>query len=223
MITDDPGTVAKAHFEINSGITIEHTNSQTIIEFPFADINCGVSKRQHINFEIPLVSRYYNGFGKQTGIGKVGIGTKIRFIDRAMAGIDISTHPAVNFAVSKQSIRKEIIDSATEIFIPFEFQKVFNKNILGVEIGHKINFTGGSEWEYGVLYGRAFNERINADVEINGSTDRKFNENAVFLNFGTRIQLSKRYIILFSAGESMVLPKGSEKIYIGYLAVQAAL
>lgn len=223
MITDDPGTVDKAHFEINSGITIEHTKSETTIEFPFADINYGVSKRQHINFEVPLVSRYVKGFGKQTGIGKVGIGSKIRFIDSENAGIDISTHPAVYFVVSGEAVSKEVIDGGTEIFIPVEFQKDFKKNILGVEIGRKINLIGGGDWEYGVLYGREFNARINAAVEINGSSDRKFNQNAVFFNFGSRMRVSKRYILLFSAGQSIVLPKTSERIFIGYLAVQISI
>ena len=81
MITDDPGTVDKGHWEINSGITAEHTASETSIEFPFIDINYGVSARQHINFEVPLVSRYVQGEGTDHGIGKMGIGTKFRFVD----------------------------------------------------------------------------------------------------------------------------------------------
>ena len=84
MITDDPGTVEKGHFEINTGITAEHNISESLYEFPFIDINYGISVRQHINFEVPFVSKYFKGVETQRGIGKFGIGTKFRFADKIM-------------------------------------------------------------------------------------------------------------------------------------------
>jgi hypothetical protein len=223
MITDDPGTVEKGHFEINSGITAEHTTSESVWEFPFIDINYGVSGRQHFNFEVPLVSRYVKGIGTQRGIGKIGIGTKFRFVDQAKAGIDISTHPAVFFGVSNDAVDKEVIEEGTELFIPLEFQKYIGKNILGIEIGRLINSRSQGDWTYGVLYARAFNSRINAAVELNATSNSTFNETTLFLNLGARMTLTKYLTILFSGGKSVVLPESLERTYIGYLAVQIAI
>jgi hypothetical protein len=223
MITDDPGTVDKGHFEINSGITAEHTIFESLCEFPFIDINYGVSGRQHINFEVPLVSRYVKGEGTQSGIGKVGIGTKFRFVDQDNAGIDISTHPALFFDLSKDAVDKGITEEGTELFIPLEFQKHTGKNIFGIEIGRSINSRTQGAWTYGLLYAREFNSRVNAAVELNGSSNSAFNETTLFLNLGTRISMTKRFTILLSGGKSIVLPENLESIYIGYLALQIAI
>lgn len=223
LITDDPGTVDKGHLEINSGITAEHTISESLFEFPFIDINYGVSGRQHINFEVPLVSRYGNGTGKQKGIGKAGIGTKFRFVDQDKTGIAISTHPAFSFVLSNQAVDKGVIDKGLEFFIPLEFQKDFNKNVLGMEVGWLINSRSQDLWTYGVLYAREFNSRINTAVEINGNTNTAFNETTLYLNLGTRMTITKRFKILLSAGKSIMLPEEEESIYIGYLALQLAI
>lgn len=223
MITDDPGTVDKGHFEINTGIAFEHTFSESQFEFPFIDINYGVSSRQHINFEVPLVSQSVHGDGMQHGLGKLGIGTKFRFVDQDKSGISISTHPAFSFVISKQAIDKGVVDKGFEFFIPVEFQKDFNRNILGMELGCLLNSDEQDVWTYGALYAREFNERINAAVEINGNTNINFDETTLFLNLGTRMTLTPRFRILFSAGKSLVLPQGAESIYIGYLALQITI
>ena len=223
MITDDPGTVDKGHLEINSGMTAEHTISESLLEFPFIDINYGVSSRQHINFEVPLVSRYIKGIGMQRGIGKVGIGTKFRFVDQDYAGIGISTHPACSFVLSNEAVDKGVIDEGAEFFIPIEFQKDFNKNILGIELGRLISTKSEDMWTYGALYAREFNSLINAAVEINGNTNTTFNETILFLNLGARMTMTQRFKILLSAGKSIVLPKEAENIYIGYLALQITI
>jgi|GEM_PF-3033672 len=223
MITDDPATVDKGHLEINSGITTEHTISESLFEFPFIDINYGVSERQHINFEVPLVWRYVKKIGIQNGIGKVEIGTKFRFVDKDNLGIDISTHPAFSFILSNKSVDKGVIDKGTELFIPIEFQKDFNENIFGIELGRLINTRLQDLWTYGALYAREFNSRIIAAIEINGSSSTTFNETELFFNFGARMTVIQRFIILLSAGRSIDLPKGREHIYIGYLALQIAI
>lgn len=223
MITDDPGTVDKGHLEINSGITAEHTNSESFFEFPFIDINYGVSERQHISFEVPLVSRYVKGVGMQKGIGKVGIGTKFRFVDQDYVGIGISSHPAFSFVLSDEAVDKGVIDEGAEFFIPIEFQKEFNKNVLGMEFGWLINSRSQNLWTYGALYAREFNSQINAAVEINGNTNTAFNETTLFLNLGARMTMTQRFKILLSAGKSIVLPEGAVSSYIGYLALQITI
>ena len=223
MITDDPGTVEKGHFEINSGITVEHIASESLYEFPFIDINYGVSGRQHINIEVPLVSKYVKGNGKEIGVGKVGIGTKFRFVDKDKAGIDISTHPAVSFNVSSDAVDKGIVENGIELFIPLEFQKEFNKNILGVEIGGLVNSINQGAWSYGLLYARTFNSKVNAAVELNGSTNLYFSATTLLLNLGIRMTITQRCTIQFSGGKSIVLPEFLKPVYIGYLALQFAI
>lgn len=223
MITDDPGTVDKGHFEINTGIAFEHTFTESQFEFPFIDINYGVSVRQHVNFEVPLVSQYDKGNGMLFGLGKLGIGTKFRFVDQEKSGISIATHPAFSFVISKQAIDKGVVEKGIEFFIPVEFQKDFNQNILGMELGCIINTNEQDAWTYGALYAREFNERINAAVEINGNTNINFDETTLFLNLGSRMTLTPRFRILFSAGKSLVLPKDTESVYIGYLALQITI
>jgi len=223
MITDDPGTVAKGHLEFNSGITTEHTSSESLYEFPFIDLNYGVSDRQHINFEIPIVSRYASGVGSQRGIGKVGLGTKLRFVDQENLGIDISTHPAVFFVISNNAVDNGVIEDGTEVYIPLEIQKRISNHFLGAEIGRSINTQSPDLWTYGVLYGSEFNSRVNAAVEINGNSNDTFNETTIFLNLGARITMTQRLKLLLSGGKSIVLPVGMENVYVGYLALQLAI
>lgn len=223
MLTDDPGTVDKGHFEINSGIVAEHTYSESSFEFPFIDVNYGVSSHQHINVEVPLVSRYVKGDGTLRGVGKLGIGTKFRFADQDKLGIDISTHPAASFVLSNSAVHKGVVEAGSEFFIPIEFQKSFSKNIMGIELGRLISTKFQNLWTYGLLYAREFNPHINAAIEINGNTGSKLSETTLFLNIGARMAIAQRLKILLSGGKSIVIPKGNENIYIGYLALQVAI
>jgi hypothetical protein len=223
MLTDDPGTVNKGHLEINTGIASEHSPSDSFFEFPFIDVNYGVSKRQHLNFEIPLVSRYMKDIGTQVGIGKLGIGTKFRFFDQDKLGIDISTHPALFFGLSKRAINRGIVEEGTELFIPIELQKRFNKNIFGVEVGRLMNSRNNGTWTYGMLYAREFNTRMNAAFEITGDSDPELNATTLFLNIGARLSMIKSFTLLVSGGKSIVLPENAEKVYLAYLALQIAL
>lgn len=223
MITDDPGTVAKGHYEINSGITAELTTTESLFEFPFIDLNYGVSKRQHINFEVPVVSQFRTGFETQSGLGKLGIGTKLRFLDQDSAVLDISTHPAAYFVLSNNAVDKGIIENGTEIFIPVEFQKKFGKSLLGLECGWLNNSKSTAAWTYGMLFAREFSSVFNAAIEINGNMNPAFSATTLFVNLGTRVTMSQQFILLVSGGKSIVSPPGIASQYISYIGLQLAI
>lgn len=223
LMTDDPGTVEKGHFEINSGITAEYNSSSSLLEFPFIDINFGVSNRQHLNFEVPLISKYTSGDEPKRGIGKVGIGTKYRFFNQDSVGIDVSMHPAFYFVISSIAVENGVIDGGTELFIPLALQKEFGINIYGLEIGRLINSKSEGTWTFGILYARDLNTKVNIAGELNGNVNSALHETNILLNIGTRISMTNNLILLFSGGRSLVLPNGEEPVYIGYLAMQFVL
>src|SRR4030095_8828682 len=151
MINDDPGTVEKGHFEINFGFTTEQNSSEAVYESPLIDINYGINKRAHVNFEVPYVLKRSKETETVTGIGKPAIGMKWRFIDQDKAGIDVSTHPAISFVFSTDEVNRGIIEKGTEIFIPVEFQKDFGNNIIGMELGRLLNSRSEGAWTYGLV------------------------------------------------------------------------
>src|SRR4051812_14826016 len=55
MLTDDPGTVDYKHWEINTALTIEKSQSSTEFEAPLVDINYGLKPGVQLKLEVPLL------------------------------------------------------------------------------------------------------------------------------------------------------------------------
>jgi len=53
MITDDPGTPPKGHFELNVTANTNISETEKEYDIPLLDLNYGLNKHSELTFEIP--------------------------------------------------------------------------------------------------------------------------------------------------------------------------
>src|SRR5436190_22594246 len=83
LLTDDPNTPGKNHWEINIAAIIVQRRTERLLSTPLLDINYGVGERIQLKAEIPwMVLQSRSGGQTQTGSGSANLGVKWRFLDR---------------------------------------------------------------------------------------------------------------------------------------------
>jgi len=110
MITDDPVTVEKGHWEINNAITYEHTASSDAFELPLEDFNYGLTDNIHLKYEVPFIILHNYGSRVIGGLGKSSVGAKWRFFENKKSKISISAFPAFSFNIPASSSERSITD-----------------------------------------------------------------------------------------------------------------
>src|SRR5258706_8003817 len=128
MVTDDPVTVEKGHWEINNALTWEHTSSSDAFETPLEDFNYGISDNIHIKYEMPIVLIHNEGSPVIGGIGKTSIGSKVRFYNNEKRHISFSTFPAFSFNILSSSSERGITDEGIEFVLPISFMIEHNNS-----------------------------------------------------------------------------------------------
>src|SRR5205807_9440494 len=221
LLTDDPETPDKGHWEINLVLTLRQTRDGRLFGAPLVDANYGLAERVQIKAEVPwLVRQDRNGGRTQSGIGSTNIGIKWRFIDKERHGFSMSIYPQLEFRLSAASVRKGLIESGAELRLPVEISRKYGKFAIDGEVGYQIVQRGKDEWIYGLAIERKVNKRLELVGEVHGESTRDLNDNKIVFNVGGRCELSKRYTILFSSGRGLRHASGDVPTWIAYTGLQ---
>lgn len=223
MLIDDPVPVEKGHWEINNGFILEHSASLDEFQMPLEDFNYGFNKNMHIKYEVPLILKHESGSPAIGGLGKSSIGVKWRFYNNERINFSISAFPAFSFNTLSSSAERGITEKGIEFTLPLSFLLVHHNSSYVVEIGRQFSSQNQGGWIYGSLYDIRFSEKADIAVEFFGNSDFKFTENEIFLNAGARINLSRHFNLMFSAGNNFIYHNAAENKFIAYLGLQIAL
>ena len=222
MLTDDPFTIDKSHWEINTGLVMQHTTDEAIYEAPLIDINYGLMQKLQLKYEIPLVIKHEHESTTIGGIGKSNFGIKWNFLEDEKTGIAIGIYPQLRLINSNQAVDRGLVDKGTEFFLPVSFQKTVDKHSFVLQLGRLFVMHDKGAWTYGLLYVREVSEAFELAAEINGSAAPSLEEAESFLNIGTRIKFSDTFKLLLSAGRNIIVHPDAENTFIGYLGIQTS-
>ncbi|PYS98225.1 MAG: hypothetical protein DMF63_16350 [Acidobacteria bacterium] len=219
MITDDTGTVAKGHFEINTAFTMEFGEDGRLWGTPLIDFNYGTSKNTQIKVEIPYYVLHVNGQAGVQGLGNTNVGVRWRFRDGDEKGkLALSLYPQIEFNTPGSAARRVgIVDRGPEFLLPLQWEMHWGKTGVNGDVGYRFK-RGEDEAIYGVLIGREF-KRFDLLAEIHGTGSRRhLASGEVVFNIGTRVPLTKHATWIMSGGRS-VRP-GHDPTFVGYAGVQ---
>jgi hypothetical protein len=202
MLTDDPGTVDYRHWEINTAVTVEKSETSTGFEAPLIDINYGLRDGVQLKLEFPYAIVLDKGETRKTGVGSFNAGVKLRFRNNEKGGFAISSYPQFEFKPAA-SVRRGVIDRGSEFLLPLEVARKLGPIDLNFEVGYRFKRFDRDQLLYGLAVGKQFTKRLELDAEIHGEPRRDFLEDDRVINFGGRFQLSKHFTLLFSAGRSL--------------------
>lgn len=210
MITDDPETPDKGHFEINTSVNSEITNQQQF-SVPLLDMNYGANERTQLKVQIPY---YITTTGEnKKGIGTLGypfIGVKYRFLDQEKDSISVSTYPQILVAGNQ-----------SELILPVEFQKTIGRFTIGEEIGYFFIESRSQNVLNGNLLG--FNVSKKAEILVELYFDHNFNAAHTdgYVNYGFRYIFNKTFTLLASCGTQIITPASEQKQYFfSFLGMQ---
>lgn len=223
MITDDPISVEKKHFENNLGFIVELSENESVYKVPLVDINYGLSEKIQLKAEIPFIINHEEDNATISGIGKLSLGVKWHFIDQKKTGVDVGTYPQFIFNITSNSPDNGLTDEGNEFFLPLSLQKNFGKYALVSQIGRLFRNADSGEWFYGLLLNRELSERFEIAAEVFGNLPSDFSDNETCLNFGTRVKINKHLRFLLSAGKNVINSASYDKDFIAYLGLQVNL
>ena len=172
-------------------------------ELPVVDLNYGLRSHVQLKFEVPWLVMKEGGEKAKAGPGNSMIGVKWRFLDEERSGFEMSIYPQLEFNNNTHSVARGMTEKGTRLFLPIEAGKKIGTVEITSEVGYRITQDAPDELEYGLLFSRRMNRRVELMGELHGCSLRIFREDELSLNIGARIRLAKNAVLLISAGRTM--------------------
>jgi len=220
--TDDAGTVEKKHWELDLGISTEHSrNGDHSWQAPSIGLGYGFTDNIEIDYGVPLVVVRPAGETAKSGLGNSIAGVKWRFFEDNTAKLAVSVSPQVEFDNPTSSRRRGLVENNTEFVLPLQMQKSFGETETALNLGRTFHAREADEtdgWSAGVAAGRKISGRLHLGVEFYGEAARKFDQGFLLLNVGALYEFNER--ISFSASLGRGIAGADRPDFVGFVGVQ---
>lgn len=220
--TDDAGTVAKKHWELDLGVSTEHDrNGDRTWQAPSASLGYGLTDSIEIDYGVPLLIVRPAGENTKSGLGNSVAGVKWRFFEDNTAKLAVSVNPQVEFDNPTSSRRHGLVENNTEFVLPLQVQKSFGEIETAFNVGRTFHARESDEtdgWSAGVAAGRKLSERLHLGAELYGEAARKFDHGLLLLNLGALYELND--LISFSASLGRGVAGADRPDFVAFVGVQ---
>jgi hypothetical protein len=223
MITDDTDPPPVGKWEVNLGVTTEHTAGSTAFEAPALDLAYGIANRFELGYSVSYLAEHDSGESARLGMGRSEFDIKWHFFGDGEHGLQIAASPAVDFPTpGSHSVQRGLVEPHTFFRLPFEFEELAGPYELIAEVGPTLptNPADGTSWETGFLVSREIRTGWILGAEINGQTDARGRESEWIVNVGTAIDLSEDYTLLVSVGRDLSNTLGDKVTLMSYVGLQ---
>jgi hypothetical protein len=220
MLTDDPATPGAGVWEINLAYTDEKRPADRMRSFPRIDINYGLGDNIQLKYETGWT--YVgpsDGENIRSGLDNSSLGLKWRFLDRERSGVDVSVYPQIEVENSTGSVRRGIVESGPNLFVPVEIGNTFGKLKIVGELGYQYLRTQENQWIVGLLAAIDASESLELMAEVHRISEKLMDGGDVVFNVGLRTSLSSKLRLLASVGTGLI-NKPETPTFIAYLGVQ---
>ena len=100
LITDDPGTPPKGHWEVNLGTSTERRPGSQQSELPLLDLNYGLADTVQLKYEVPFLLEREAGEAQRTGWGNADGGVQL---EKALGPVTLNLQLGREFRSSGDS------------------------------------------------------------------------------------------------------------------------
>jgi hypothetical protein len=223
FLTNDPGTPGNANWEINLGSMQTISRGTSSYQVPQIDLNFGLGDRIQLTYEVPYVLQTSDAGAVQSGWGNGYPGIKWRFLDQGEDGWQMSTFPQMETGGSPLARQKGIAVAGPRYLLPFEVTKKIGSLDVDIEAGYYFPGNAPKERFFGLVAGRAVNDRVELDAELYDDRVYGDSQHSTTLDVGGRYKLRTGVIALFMAGRSINGVSNGQPQFIGYIGVQILL
>lgn len=221
--TDDPGTPGNGNWEINIGLTTDRRADLRQFEAPIVDVNYGLGERIQLKFEIPFLIEGVNSAATRSGLGNSLMGVKWRFYEDKKREFSLSTYPQFEFNNPTHSLDRGLVDRGQRLLLPLEVTKKIGPVDANGEVGYRFAQVGPDDWFVGLAFGQQLTPRVELLAELYRTAEIRGAEHESTFGFGSRVKLSKNFVLISMAGRSFSGPASGQPQLIGYLGVQVLL
>lgn len=191
-------------------------------ELPLIDINYGITDRDQLKIEFPvLISDPADG-STQDGVGNLLVGYKYRILDEADFPFLLSIYPQLELPTGARSLG---LDRKPAYILPVEVGRHFldDKLFVYAEVGF-VAAPGkefDDEWFYGVAAEWELVERFTIVGEVNGSVPTSGpGDSDVVFNLGFKWEISEHLSVLAAMGRSFRSAGPDSPEFLGFWGVQ---
>ena len=223
LITDDPGTPPKGHWEVNLGTSTERRPGSQQSELPLLDLNYGLADTVQLKYEVPFLLEREAGEAQRTGWGNAEVGVKWRFIDHGEGGLAMSVYPQYAFSnPGASSDDRDLVEPGSAFLLPVQLEKALGPVTLNLQLGREFRSSGDS-WFYGLALSHRVQDKWEFGGELAGTAEPRFGRSSLTLNFGVMIDLSEHTSFMFSLGRDLYNRQEPCATLVGYLGWQFRL
>lgn len=212
LVTDDPDTLPKGRFELNTAYTLNLSARSASgggrtweQEAPLFDLNYGLLEGVQVKFELPLVVLDPSDHeSARAGLGDLSLGTKLRLVSEKDFPLSISTYPALGVPLGSRS--RGLGTGSPSLTLPIEVGRHFldDKLFVYADGGYEEQFAEGEadRWfaglaaEYEIREGLVLCGEVRHDFGVRGSPDDSL------FNLGFKWTLTESATLIGSAGRS---------------------
>lgn len=202
MLTDDPDTPGPHYWEINVSTFLHKFPGVRLIELPLLDVNYGVGRRIQLKYEVPWLREVADDAPTVHAAGNSVAGVKWRFLGQEKERLAWSVYPQIEFRSGHGAIDKGLVDESLVFVMPTEITLELAHVEFNGEVGRTFVRDGDNGWLYGVASEMGVHKRLELLAEIHGDKSGD-DPTELILNVGGRQKLTKRLILMASAGRAV--------------------
>jgi hypothetical protein len=231
LITDDPDTPGRNHWEINIAYTLDVSARMGSAgrtwehNVPLLDLNYGLFENDQIKLEVPLVILDPAGQGARAGVGDALLGYKFRFIDEDKAPLSLSVYPQLGIPSGDES--RGLGTGSPSLKLPMQIGRhlLDDKLFLYGDFGYDEQFARREpdSWFAGVAAEYAVTDRLTLCGELRcehmfHGESGTFNDGLI--NVGAKWKLGESASIIGAIGRSFDPRPQAGADLIAYLGTQ---
>jgi hypothetical protein len=211
MLTDDPATLDKGTFEINTSINSQITK-EVQLAVPYVDANYGVNNNIQLKVEAPYLITYDE---QGHSVGKFIdplFGVKCHFVHEEKYFLSASTYPQFTVTGTQKGF-----------LVPLLLAKTIGKFTFGEEVGYLFVEKDSSS----LLNGNLLSYHASKRLELMGEFFWQKSYHPIiatvgFMNYGCRYTFNKTFTFIGSVGTQVITPSNQERQYFfSFIGIQS--
>ena len=206
LVSGDVSTAPRGTSEFYVGYVFRDNGEVETQEVPFWELVYGLSERQEVTIEAPVVMRV-DANGSTSGLGDAVIGTKLRLHGRPADDAGLSVSLEIKLPTGDED--RGLGSGATDVDLRVRWGRQIRSEIVYVNLGH--TWVGERDgdflndtWFYATVWDHPLGRALRLLTEIYGSTaDDPDAQNRLAASAGIKWKYRPAQQFQFSAGRSL--------------------